>query len=115
MIGHKIELETLILSYNIFWIQVAVVDEIQMIGDPYRGASFTRAILGLPAKEMHVCGDPAALPLIEFLAQEAGRHYYLHHASLCLNHLSMHDGDNYNIPHLYNEQVSAFIIGYGHK
>ena len=55
-----------------FFFQVAVVDEIQMMGDPYRGASFTRAILGLPAREVHVCGDPAALPLIRLLAAEAG-------------------------------------------
>ena len=54
------------------YFQVAVVDEVQMLGDPFRGPSFTRAILGLPAEELHLCGDPAVLPLLKALAQEAG-------------------------------------------
>ena len=52
--------------------QVGVVDEVQMVGDPVRGASFTRAVLGLPAKVLHVCGDPAALPLLRLLAMDTG-------------------------------------------
>lgn len=35
---------------------VAVIDEIQMLGDSQRGASWTRALLGLRCKEIHVCG-----------------------------------------------------------
>ncbi|MDF2614293.1 MAG: helicase [Clostridia bacterium] len=35
---------------------VAVIDEIQMIGDAQRGAAWTRAILGLRCCEIHVCG-----------------------------------------------------------
>ncbi|MDA3730897.1 helicase-related protein [Niameybacter massiliensis] len=35
---------------------VAVIDEIQMIGDAQRGAAWTRALLGLQCKELHVCG-----------------------------------------------------------
>lgn len=54
------------------FVQVAVIDEVQMVGDPNRGASFTRAVLGLPAKFVHVCGDPAALPLLRLMALEAG-------------------------------------------
>ena len=53
-------------------LQVGVIDEVQMVGDPSRGASFTRAVLGLPAKVLHVCGDPAALPLLRTMAMEAG-------------------------------------------
>ncbi|MPQ43584.1 SUV3 family DEAD/DEAH box RNA helicase [Clostridium tarantellae] len=35
---------------------VAVIDEIQMINDSQRGAAWTRALLGLKCKEIHICG-----------------------------------------------------------
>ena len=53
-------------------VDAAVVDEIQMIADPSRGHSFTRAILGIPAQTLHVCGDPAALPLLQQLVEDTG-------------------------------------------
>ncbi|KAL8486446.1 hypothetical protein ACS0TY_023218 [Phlomoides rotata] len=43
----------------------AVVDEIQMLGCKTRGFSFTRALLGISADELHLCGDAAAVPLIK--------------------------------------------------
>ncbi|KAI7835705.1 hypothetical protein COHA_010398 [Chlorella ohadii] len=49
-----------------------VLDEIQMLGDESRGWAFTRALLGLPARTLHVCGDPAALPLLERVMAETG-------------------------------------------
>ncbi len=36
---------------------VAVIDEIQMIGDQERGWAWTRAFLGCQAREVHLCGD----------------------------------------------------------
>ena len=48
------------------------VDEIQMLGDSLRGAAWTRALLGLPAQQLHLCGNPAALPLIQRIVQETG-------------------------------------------
>jgi hypothetical protein len=53
-------------------LQVAVLDEVQMVGDPGRGWAWTRALLGLRAREVHVCGDPAALPLLQQLAEQCG-------------------------------------------
>lgn len=35
---------------------VAVIDEIQMIDDDQRGAAWTKALLGIKCKEIHVCG-----------------------------------------------------------
>lgn len=35
---------------------VAIIDEIQMINDDQRGAAWTRALLGLKAVEIHICG-----------------------------------------------------------
>jgi ATP-dependent RNA helicase SUPV3L1/SUV3 len=48
--------------------EVAVIDEIQMIKDPQRGWAWTRALLGLKAKEIHVCGDSSAIDLISDLS-----------------------------------------------
>ena len=36
--------------------EVAVIDEIQMIDDSQRGAAWSRAVLGVRAREIHVCG-----------------------------------------------------------
>lgn len=44
---------------------VAVVDEVQLVGDEHRGWAWTNAILGLRASEIHVCGNPALLPVIQ--------------------------------------------------
>lgn len=38
-------------------VDVAVIDEIQMIGDEGRGWAWTRALMGVPANEVHICGD----------------------------------------------------------
>ncbi|KAK9917692.1 hypothetical protein WJX75_007248 [Coccomyxa subellipsoidea] len=53
-------------------VEVAVVDEIQMLADGSRGHAFTRALLGLPAATLHLCGDAAALPLLRQLIADAG-------------------------------------------
>ena len=53
-------------------VDVAVIDEIQMIGDEQRGFAWTRALLGVPANEIHVCGDPGAVGLVRALAAECG-------------------------------------------
>ncbi|KAK9472995.1 P-loop containing nucleoside triphosphate hydrolase protein [Dipodascopsis tothii] len=53
-------------------IDVAVIDEIQMIADPDRGWAWTAAVLGLQAKEVHVCGEERALELLQRLARSVG-------------------------------------------
>ncbi|XP_029314682.1 ATP-dependent RNA helicase SUPV3L1, mitochondrial [Cottoperca gobio] len=52
--------------------EVAVIDEIQMIRDPSRGWAWTRALLGLCAEEIHVCGEPAAINFIKELMFTTG-------------------------------------------
>jgi ATP-dependent RNA helicase SUPV3L1/SUV3 len=59
-------------------IDVAVIDEAHLLGDPARGYAFTRAVLGLPAAELHLCGDPAMVPLIETIASELGDTLVVH-------------------------------------
>ncbi|KAF8589700.1 P-loop containing nucleoside triphosphate hydrolase protein [Ramaria rubella] len=51
---------------------VCVIDEIQMIADSQRGYSWTAAVLGVCADEVHLCGEEAAVPLIETLMKETG-------------------------------------------
>ena len=59
-------------------VDVAVIDEAHLLGDPARGYAFTRAVLGLPAAELHLCGDPAMVPLIETIALELGDDLTVH-------------------------------------
>ena len=43
-----------------------------MISDPERGWAWTQAILGLQAKEIHVCGEETAVELIRKLCESTG-------------------------------------------
>lgn len=52
--------------------EIAVIDEIQMIGDNKRGWAWTRALLGVRAKEVHVCGEPRAISIVQKMAKECG-------------------------------------------
>ena len=45
---------------------------LQMMSDEYRGWAWTRAFLGLQADEVHVCGDPSAVPLLRSLCAATG-------------------------------------------
>ncbi|KPI91178.1 PREDICTED: ATP-dependent RNA helicase SUV3 homolog, mitochondrial [Papilio xuthus] len=52
--------------------EVAIIDEIQMIGDRGRGWAWTRAVLGLQADEIHLCGEAGAINLIEEICYTTG-------------------------------------------
>ncbi|KAM7423954.1 hypothetical protein PAMA_000354 [Pampus argenteus] len=58
--------------------EVAVIDEIQMIRDPARGWAWTRALLGICAEEIHVCGEPAAIDFIRELMYTTGEEVEVH-------------------------------------
>ncbi|CAK5279125.1 unnamed protein product [Mycena citricolor] len=51
---------------------VAVIDEIQMIADRERGSAWTHAVLGLCAKEIYLCGEETAIPVIRKLVEMTG-------------------------------------------
>ena len=51
---------------------IVVIDEAQMIADEDRGHSWTRAILGVKAKEIHVCMSPAAQDVVTHLISLCG-------------------------------------------
>ncbi|KAL6497860.1 hypothetical protein OROHE_026887 [Orobanche hederae] len=51
---------------------VAVIDEIQMLSDSCRGYAWTRALLGLKADEIHLCGDPSVLDVVRQICSDTG-------------------------------------------
>uniref|UniRef100_A0AAY4E5X4 ATP-dependent RNA helicase SUPV3L1, mitochondrial n=1 Tax=Denticeps clupeoides TaxID=299321 RepID=A0AAY4E5X4_9TELE len=58
--------------------EVAVIDEIQMIKDLARGWAWTRALLGLCAEEIHVCGEAAAVNFVRELMFSTGEEMEVH-------------------------------------
>ncbi|MBB5693014.1 helicase-related protein [Muricoccus pecuniae] len=53
-------------------VDVAVVDEAQMLHDPDRGAAWTAAIMGVPAREVFVLGAPESVPMVRRIAKLCG-------------------------------------------
>lgn len=56
---------------------VAVVDEIQMIGNAQRGHSWTRALQGLLANEIHICGGLESYERVKSIIEEMGDSFEL--------------------------------------
>lgn len=53
-------------------LEVAVIDEIQMIADPARGWAWTDALLGVQAREIHLCGEETAVDLVQRIVECTG-------------------------------------------
>jgi len=56
---------------------VAVIDEIQMISHEQRGSAWTKALQGLRAREIHVCGGLEALNIVRNLVEDMGDEFEL--------------------------------------
>ena len=54
---------------------VAVIDEIQMIADSQRGAAWSRAVLGISAREIHICGAKNAAFIIQKMIEDCNDDY----------------------------------------
>lgn len=54
---------------------IAVIDEAQMISDPFRGHVWSRLIMGLKAHEIHLCMAPEAEHIIIRLLKECRQSY----------------------------------------
>ncbi|WP_139903696.1 helicase-related protein [Clostridium thermarum] len=52
--------------------EVVVIDEAQMLADVQRGAAWTRAILGVRAKEVHICCALHATEIVKKLVEDCG-------------------------------------------
>jgi ATP-dependent RNA helicase SUPV3L1/SUV3 len=56
---------------------VVVIDEIQMIEDGERGYAWTRALLGIRCREIHVCGGLEAVNVVRRLVDACGDEFEL--------------------------------------
>lgn len=65
------------LSCHQFY-DLVIIDEIQMLGDPYRGDAWTQAFLSVQAKELHLCGEESVVELIHRLTESCGDRFQLH-------------------------------------
>lgn len=54
---------------------IAVIDEIQMIGDSRRGMAWSRALLGLRCKEIHICGALNTKELLQKILTDCNDDY----------------------------------------
>ncbi len=54
---------------------VAVIDEIQMIDDDQRGSAWTKALLGIKCKEIHVCGAISSKKLLISILDDCSDDY----------------------------------------
>ncbi|KIK68293.1 hypothetical protein GYMLUDRAFT_35677 [Collybiopsis luxurians FD-317 M1] len=68
-----VEMLSMVKKYD-----VAVVDEIQMIADVDRGFAWTAAVLGLNVKELHLCGEETAVPLVQALLADTRDQLIIH-------------------------------------
>ncbi|KAI9053032.1 hypothetical protein LZ554_003302 [Drepanopeziza brunnea f. sp. 'monogermtubi'] len=59
-------------------VDVAVIDEIQMMGDDERGWAWTQAFLGVMAKEVHLCGETRTREIITDLCAAMGDKLVVH-------------------------------------
>ncbi|KAF2483182.1 hypothetical protein BDY17DRAFT_296962 [Neohortaea acidophila] len=59
-------------------LDVAVIDEIQMIGNAERGWAWTQALLGVRAQEVHLCGEERTVPLIQEICASMGEELEIH-------------------------------------
>jgi ATP-dependent RNA helicase SUPV3L1/SUV3 len=59
-------------------VDVAVIDEIQMIADDERGWAWTNAFLGVQARDVHLCGEERAVAVIQKLCQNVGEECIVH-------------------------------------
>lgn len=60
-------------------VETVVIDEIQMIRDPQRGWAWTRALLGIPADEVHLCGEESALDVVQNILSHTGDFFEVVH------------------------------------
>lgn len=54
---------------------IAVIDEIQMIRDPFRGMAWSKAVLGLQCDEIHICGAANAKFILETIISDCKDEY----------------------------------------
>ncbi|KAF2459130.1 P-loop containing nucleoside triphosphate hydrolase protein [Lineolata rhizophorae] len=59
-------------------LDVAVIDEIQMLASRDRGWAWSQALFGLKAKQLHLCGEERVVPIIREFAAAMGDKLHIH-------------------------------------
>ena len=54
---------------------IAVIDEIQMISDSFRGMAWSKSVLGLQCDEIHICGAVNSRYILEKIINDCGDEY----------------------------------------
>jgi len=94
-------------------VEVAVIDEIQMIGNAERGWAWTQALLGVKASEVHLCGEARTVPLIREICASIGEKVIVHEYER-LSPLQMEEGSlggNFNQLRKGDCIVSFSVVG----
>ena len=79
MEGARVVSSTIEMMGSSELIDVAVIDEAQMIFDPWRGWAWTQAIVGAPARELLIICSAYAVPAIESLLGLCGERCEVRH------------------------------------
>ncbi|KAH7355224.1 P-loop containing nucleoside triphosphate hydrolase protein [Rhexocercosporidium sp. MPI-PUGE-AT-0058] len=87
-------------------VDVAVIDEIQMMGDTERGWAWTQAFLGVQAKEVHLCGETRTKKIITDLCAAMGDKLVVHE----YERLSPLKTQNHSLERLENLEKGDAII-----
>ena len=73
----------------------------QLIADTQRGWAWTRALLGVAAREVHVCGDPSCVALLQKICDVTGMRLDVRHyerlTSLAIDKQGLERGDYKNV------------------
>ncbi len=100
-------------------VDVAIIDEIQMLHDPNRGSAWTAALIGAPARQVFVCGSAAVIkPCIQVIEYLNERYQITHlqrmtpleieHKTIC--------GKRYSKPKLKHQlQTGDAVIAFSRK
>ena len=100
-------------------VDVAIIDEIQMLQDPERGSAWTNALVGVPARQVFVCGANSVtsicLKLIESLQESVEITHLQRMTPLVLEDETI-CGKRYNLPKLKAQmQIGDALIAFSRK
>lgn len=100
-------------------VDVAIIDEIQMLQDPDRGSAWTAALVGVPARQVFVCGSNAVtapcLAVIEALNETYELTHLQRMTPLMLEEESL-CGKRYSKPKMKTKlQIGDAIIAFSRK
>jgi len=92
-------------------VEVAVIDEIQLLEDPDRGAAWTAAVCGVPASTVYLLGAPTTKEAIESLVRRVGGTLEIRH----VERMSPLDMEKRPLGSLRNLQPGDMLIAFSRR